>query len=233
VILIFTRDYGKISVGTSINEKGRSKSSLAIRPFTFGNYQIFDGRTYYNLDSCETKKSYYAFGEDLDKFSAASYVLELTDHMLPEGLPQPKLFSLLTDFMAELEGRKKKYGTLVIAYEIKALSILGVFPELDNCVICGEQKDDYKFSIASGGLICKDCLGKMPEGSDRSLIYDDGFGIVKLVKYFDKTPLQSFSGIALADAEAERLHNVIREYMAYHLELGKLKSEGLFSVVDG
>ena len=34
---------------------------------------------------------------------AASYVLELTDKMLPEEMSQPRIFSLLLEFMEALE----------------------------------------------------------------------------------------------------------------------------------
>lgn len=42
MILLFSKKYGKISAGTSIQEKGRGKSSLALRPIlTYGRYELF------------------------------------------------------------------------------------------------------------------------------------------------------------------------------------------------
>ena len=133
MILLFTKEYGKLSVGTNIGDKGRSKSSLALKPFTYGNYQIFEGRNYYELDRADAITSYYLIGEDLDRYASAAYALELTEKLIPEGLPQPAVFDLLLDFLGELEQRKKKYETLLIAYEIKLLRILGEFPVLDSC----------------------------------------------------------------------------------------------------
>ena len=72
MVLIFTRKYGKISVGSSITEgKGRSKAALAVRPFTYGRYDLFVNRGYYDLNSAEVKRSYYSLGENLDKYNAA------------------------------------------------------------------------------------------------------------------------------------------------------------------
>ena len=34
MIVVFSKKYGKISCGTSINEKGKNRSALALRPFT-------------------------------------------------------------------------------------------------------------------------------------------------------------------------------------------------------
>ncbi|MBQ1489803.1 MAG: DNA repair protein RecO, partial [Eubacterium sp.] len=108
MILLFTKKYGKISVGTSLSEKGKNRASLALRPFTFGSYQIYQGRNYYNLDRAETVKSFYGIGEDPDKYMSASYVLELTERVVPEEVPQPQIFQLLVTFMEELSERPKK-----------------------------------------------------------------------------------------------------------------------------
>ena len=45
MLLLFTRKYGKISVGTGLSERStRSRAALSIRPFTYGRYQLFKSR---------------------------------------------------------------------------------------------------------------------------------------------------------------------------------------------
>lgn len=230
MILLFTKEYGKISVGTNIGDKGRSKSSLALRPFTYGTYQIFEGRNYYELDRADAVTSYYAIGEDLDRYAAASFALELTEKLIPEGLPQPAVFSLLREFLGELEQRKKKYETLLIAYEIKLLRILGTFPVLDSCVSCGRKDDLLFFSVPDGGVLCRECAERLETNGEQPLIFHIDFDIIKVIIYFARHPLHSFSGVALSDEVSMKLQHILKEYMVYHFDLGKLKSEGLFSV---
>ena len=86
MMLLFTKKYGKISAGSSLSEKGRGKAALALRPFTYGNYELYKGREYYNLNSGEVIRSFFKIGEDLDKYMEASFVLELTEKMIPEDL---------------------------------------------------------------------------------------------------------------------------------------------------
>ena len=230
MILLFTKEYGKISVGTNIGDKGRSKSSLALRPFTYGTYQIFEGRNYYELDRADAITSWYAIGEDLDRYAAGSFVLELTEKMIPEGLPQPAVFSLLLEFMQELEQRKKKYMTLVLAYEVKLLRIVGAYPVLDSCASCGTKEGLDHFSVEEGGIICRDCAERLEANGHKALIFKAGNDIINVVDYFVKNPLRSFAGIALSDDVADRLQRILKAYMDYHFDLGELKSEGLFSV---
>ena len=126
MITVFSKNYGKISCGSSISEGGKNKTALALRPFTYGKYELFKGRETYNIQGAETVKSYYGLGEDVDKYMAACYVLELTDKALMEDQPQPKMFMLLLDFLEMLERRKKAYNTLVIGYQLKLLKYQGL-----------------------------------------------------------------------------------------------------------
>ena len=180
MLLLFTKKYGKISVGTGLNEKGRNKTALAVRPFTYGNYELYKGRDYYNLNSAEVIRSFFRIGEDVDKYMEASFVLELTEKLTPEELPQPKLFVLLADFLAAMEKREKRHKTLVLAYEVKALLILGSFPVLDRCSCCGKDEKLRYFSVKDGGMVCEKCRNT----ANDTLIYEPKFDIVNILKYF-------------------------------------------------
>ena len=72
MIVIFTKQYGKLSAGTSVNEKSRSKAALALRPFTYAEYDIFKGREAFSINTASVSKSFYSIGEDIDRFMAAS-----------------------------------------------------------------------------------------------------------------------------------------------------------------
>lgn len=224
MILLFTKKYGKISAGSSLSEKGRNKAALALRPFTYGNYELYKGREYYNLNSGEVRRSYFRIGEDVDKYMESAFVLELTEKMMPEDLPQPKLFNLLVEFLTAMEKREKKHRTLVLAYEVKAMGILGVFPVLDCCACCGEKEQLQYFSVRDGGMVC----GKCRNNSNDTLIYAPKFDIVNILKFFSKTPMSGFEKIALADSVGELLQSILREYMSYYLEIGTLNSENMF-----
>ena len=245
MILLFSRKFGKINVGTSINEGGKNKSALAVRPFTNGRYELFKGRESYNLNSGQVLQSFYRIGEDLDKYMAASYVLELTEKLLPEEMAQPRLYQLLLDFLAEMEQRGKKHGTLVMAYMVKALDILGTMPCLDQCAACGCKADSgadratdsgsgspgglHLFSVEEGGMICASCGQQLRKENGRALIYEIKFGIVDILKYFQKHPLSDFRRLALEEKTLEMLQRILRQYLAYHLDIKELKSEVFFS----
>ncbi len=231
MILLFSQKFGKINVGTSINEGGKNKSALAVRPFTNGRYELFKGRESYNLNSGQVLQSFYRIGEDLDKYMAASYVLELTEKLIPEEMAQPRLYQLLLDFLGEMEQREKKHGTLVMAYLVKALDILGTMPCLNQCTACGCSGSEHLhlFSVEEGGMLCDACGQQLRKENGRALIYEINFGIVDILKYFQKHPLSDFRRLALEEKTLEKLQHILRQYLAYHLDVKELKSEGFFS----
>ena len=244
MLSIFTQKYGKISAGTSISEKSsKGKATLSLNRFTYGRYEIFRSRDFYNVNSGEVVKSFFRIGEDPDKYFAASFALELTDKALPEELPQPKLLNELVDFLGTLEDRSKGFITLVIAYEIKLLDAVGMLPNLDECVVCGSKQDDAKklryFSVEDGGMICEECMRKIEQeiaqnsksSAKPRLIYSPKFDIVNIIKYFSKRPISAFGNIMLDAETEEELYKILREYILYHMDVGTLKSELYPSIV--
>ncbi|MCQ4636309.1 DNA repair protein RecO [Anaerovorax odorimutans] len=233
MVLLFSKKYGKISAGTSISEKGRNKSALAMRPFTYGRYELFKNRDSYNINGAEVLKSYYRIGEDVDKYMNSSYILEFTEKLLVEEQPSQALFNLILDFFSVMENRQKSHGTLVLGYEVKALKIMGVMPRLDRCACCGEicgtQNPPRYFSIKDGGIICEKCGGSVELSSNDTLIYPVSFGIVDILKYFADNSLKNFENLALEENVQKKLQTMIRRYAAYHLDIGDLKSESFLT----
>jgi DNA repair protein RecO (recombination protein O) len=155
MIVLFTKQYGKLSAGTSVNEKSRSKAALALRPFTYAEYDIFKGREAYSINSASVSKSFYSIGEDIDRFMTASAFVEYLDKVLPDGEPMPKLFDLSLDFLQSVSVSRKDPDTLLYAFIVKTLGMLGVAPELGCCVNCGRRPDDFgegfrMFSVSGG-----------------------------------------------------------------------------------
>jgi len=231
MLLLFTREYGVISAGTSLGERGKSKSALALQHFTFGRYALHRGRDSYNIDSAEVIRSFYGIGENVDKYFNGAYVLEFTSKVLHPEVRMSAVFDLLISFFDMLERREKGFGTLVLAYQTKLLRYLGVAPVLDRCAVCGQPPGAW-FSIEDGGLICDSCreqiLREEGENSARSaLIYPASFGIINALKYFNNHSLKELENIAMNEAAGKQLQKIIREYAAYHLDASNIKSESM------
>ena len=229
MIVLFTKQYGKITAGTSASEKSRSKAALALRPFTFADYDIFRGREAYSINSAQARKSFYSIGEDVDRFMAASAFIEYLDKVLGEEEPMPKLFDLALAFLESVSKSKSSAETLLFAFIVKSLKLLGVAPELSCCVGCGKSPDDFgeggikRFSVTGGGIICPDCAEQEKTTPD-SLIYSPAFDIITVFGYFDSRPLATFEKVDLKPDVAGVVRDILAEYTDRYLGVDVLRS---------
>lgn len=230
MLSIFTERFGKISVSVAGNKmSGKTRGSLAFRPFTLGSYDIYTGRDYYSLGRAETSKSWFGIGEEIERYLEGSFVLEFTDRLLEESVPSPALFSLMKDCFDVLEKRTKEHSFLTTAFQIKAVAIMGVAPELENCVICGKKHDDYMFINEAGGCVCRNCISEVSK-SDNPLIYRNDSDIINRIKYLIRTPMKNLERIYLEEQSLGEINRLIREYSRYHLDIAELKSERVIKV---
>lgn len=228
--LLFSKKYGKISVAAGANDKVGSRFALALRPFTHARYELFKNREVYNIKAAEVVKVYFGIGEDVEKYMCASFALEFAEKLLPEGIPSVELFRLLLDFFDIIETRKKKHMTIVMAYQLKAIQIMGLAPETDRCVRCGAKEDLKFFDVKEGGTLCGGCRNYISGSDNEALIYDLDFDIINVLSYFLGNNLKSLEHIALDEKILARLRVIIKEYRTYHLGIKELKSEDFLMI---
>lgn len=223
MIVIFTKDYGKISAGTSINEKSKGKSALALRPFTHAEYDLFKSRDSYSINSAQVKHSYYTIGEDLDRFLIASKLIEYLDAILVEGQARAKLYEMTLSFFESITRKESDFETLLYAFIVQSLRVQGVMPELSGCVNCG-KKDAKLFSVSAGGMICEDCARREKEAGNY-LIYKPNFDIVEVLTYYMNNPLERFEKITLKPKISEELRQILSSYIKYHMGVDVLDNK--------
>lgn len=230
MILMFSDKYGKISAGTSVSEKSKSKSALALRPFTLGRYEIITKKHFYTIKSGDVINSYFDIGEDVDRFMNASYVLEFTDKIMPEEAPSKEMFELLSNYMSLIEGRKRGFETLTLAFLVKALQIAGITPEIKKCIQCGEENTPSYFDVKAAGIVCENCHENASNNSSDELRYSINFDIVKVLIFLLENDIKSMEKLDLDDEKRVILLKMLRDHAEYHLGIGKLKSEKIESI---
>lgn len=229
MIVIFTRQYGKISAGTSINEKSRNKAALALRPFTFAEYELFKGRESYSINSASARRSYYSIGEDLDRFMTASAFIDYLDKVTADGEPMPGLYDLAMDFLDSVSRASKSADTLLYAFIIKSFRLLGVSPELGCCVSCGRSAAGggvRQFSVTSGGIICDECA-ETEKSEPNALIYRPSFDIIEVFGYFQSKPLSTFEKVVLKGDVAGMIRRILAEYSDRYLDVDVLSGSAV------
>ncbi|MDR3304609.1 MAG: DNA repair protein RecO [Clostridiales Family XIII bacterium] len=200
MILVFTRDAGKISAGTRISERKGGGGALAIRPFAYGRYFVREGANgFFSITSAETIDAHFALGGDADRFAEASFALEFTDRLLPEGIPAQNIFDLLRRYLTLLCARESDFRLLTISYMVKVMQDTGVFPD----------------AVSSADF---------PENELLSGVNDD---IFTQIVFLAENPLERMAGLTFNREKEGAVFTILTEFARRHLDIGMLKSEKL------
>ncbi|MFK9091422.1 DNA repair protein RecO [Bacillus salipaludis] len=218
IVTLFTREWGKVGVMARGAKKPNSRLSSITQLFTHGYYLVQRGTGLGSLQQGEIATSLRSIGEDIFLTAYASYIVELTDKCTEEKKPNPYHFELLYQTLNYMnEGYDP--DILMNIYEMKMLNVMGLYPILNQCSVCGLTDGHFSFSIREGGFICHRCLPKDPYHFKLS---PASVKLLRLFYYFD---LSRLGNITVKNETKEELKKIItayyEEYSGLHLKTKK------------
>jgi DNA repair protein RecO (recombination protein O) len=218
IITIYTREWGKIGFMARGAKKPNSRLSAITQLFTYGYFLVQRGSGLGSLQQGEIISSMRSIREDIFLTAYSSYLVELTDKGTDEKKTNPFLFELLYQTLNYLnEGYDQ--DVLVNIYEMKMLNVMGLYPILNQCSVCGCTDGHFSFSIREGGFLCHRCLEKDPYHFKISQ------ATAKLLRLFYYIDLSRLGNISLKPETKAELKKVIStyydEYSGLHLKTKK------------
>jgi len=213
IVTMLGRSRGKIrAVAKGVRRTG-SRFGSRLEPFMLVDLQCYEGRS---LDTVTQAVTVGAFGAaiaaDYQKYTAASAIVEAADRLTDDD-GGPQQYALLVGALRSLARAEHTPGLTLDSYLLRALSIAGWAPSLDECAVTGEPGPHTTFVIQSGGVVAERVA---PPGAPR---VDTGtLGLLAALLAGDW---------AVAEGADERTRSrasgLIAAYAQFHLERG-LKS---------
>lgn len=174
IVTFCTADFGKLRGIAKGARRSRKRFANALEPFCCSQI-LFSRRSPDSLALIEASEVISHFPQiraDLEKTLAASYLIDLTDHFLPEEKKSQGVFRLLQDFLQLIEADPAPAETIVRFFELRLLKLAGYDPRLDRCLCCNRPVGEdltYRFQAAEGGLTCTLCRPDSPDAIQVSL----------------------------------------------------------------
>lgn len=229
IVTLLTREEGKVQAVAKGARRPRNRFSAACQLFTHAKVQCFHGRNMDTLSQTEITESFRKLREDLTKMAYATYACELMDEMLKEKEKNNETPFLLLLTTLHLFNEGENPESLLRAYELKLLSILGFRPNLEDCVSCGSALPEgpfVRFAPGPGGTLCDRCSG---EGEAVLRLSRGALESMKRLMDADirKTHVIRFS----AEMQAE-IARALEHYITYRTDR-KLKSREFLEAVRG
>jgi DNA repair protein RecO (recombination protein O) len=162
-LVILTKELGKITAFVKGARKPNSAFLACSQPFSFGEFQLYVGRTSYNVISVNISNYFDELRKDLEAAYYGLYFCELADYFTRENDDGSQILKLLYQTLRALSQTSIERRLIRLIYELKILVFNGEAPQVSRCVKCGADEETFYFSSEAGGIVCQDCYKKFSD----------------------------------------------------------------------
>jgi DNA repair protein RecO (recombination protein O) len=223
LVLLYTREQGKLSAMARGGRKPHSGWGAALEPLTVLDFLLFEKGGGRLIVQWQIEQSHAALRSDLSAMAVALYWTELLAELAQENDPNPRVYQELTDALSVLQAGLEPVVTNN-AFLLKLLSLLGFWPRLDSCASCGKPVSGkvVTFNPKAGGVLCPQC---------------QVFGKSITVRAATLARARALVGFAWEDLHPDpetddELQELLRLFLGVHLEKGFSPVLTFFSRLD-
>lgn len=148
-LVVLTRERGKIVVFARGARRPGNMLMAPSRPFSFGQFSLFEGRDAYNLQSAEISNYFDGIAADMEAACYGSYFLEFADYYTRENLDESAMLMLLYQSLRALLKPAISNHLIRRIFELKAMVINGEYTEHPPREVCESANYTWEFVIAS------------------------------------------------------------------------------------
>ena len=214
VVVLFTREYGKLRLVARGARRPKSKFGASVEPITWGNY-VFYRRENRDLQTLSEGDIFYAFSGIKAAYRRTAYasaVCELLDHMTVDEDRNTMLFSVALDALKWMESIEEGAVELPLWYfQLKAAAASGYRPHLSGCVRCGERLSGprIRFNPFLGGTLCERC------GDSGMVLKGDTVRFLEQLQVGrpERIDLRTFDRIDRVEVD-----RALRHFLAHHVD---------------
>lgn len=209
-ITILTKERGKITAFARGARRPSSQLLAATDPFSFGEFEVFEGRNSYNVTKASIQNYFRDLVMDLDAASLAFYFAEFAEYYCQENNDEREMLKLLYQSLRALENPQYPKPLVRAVFELKAITINGEGPQVFSCMHCHTKEDLCVFSVQRGGIFCGTCA-KSVKGMK---ILDS---TRYTMQYIISTPVAKLYSFTVSEEVLKELTIIMKEYLAHYV----------------
>ncbi|MDO4332239.1 MAG: DNA repair protein RecO [Eubacteriales bacterium] len=131
-VVLLTKERGKISAFARGARRTNSRLMAAANPFTFGIFQLYEGRSSYNIREFSAANYFESLRSDFEGAYYGMYFLELCDYCTRENNDEKEVLKLLYQSLRALTHQALPRKLVRSIFEIKLIVLNGEFPGLPS-----------------------------------------------------------------------------------------------------
>jgi DNA repair protein RecO (recombination protein O) len=156
-VIILTKERGKITAFAKGARKQNSALLACTQPFTFGNFTVYEGRSSYQMNSCDSLNYFVELRDNLEAVTYAMYFCEFAEYITRENVDESAILKLLYQSLRALTKGTIPFRLIRYIFELKIMTLNGEAVQVFECVKCGKKESLHALSLHKGGILCIDC----------------------------------------------------------------------------
>lgn len=154
-LILLTKEEGKITAFVKGARRSNSRMLACSQLFAYGDYVLAQGKNSYNVYQASLVESFHHLRLDMEDLAYGMYLLEFVAFVAKEEEENQVLMQWLLLSLKVIENKHISSRLAIRIFELKAMSIIGFTPWLNDCLVCHKEDIAY-FSPESGGVLCSD-----------------------------------------------------------------------------
>jgi len=158
ILTIMSADNGKIRAIAKGSRKIKSRSGGHIELFGLVDFILANSRSLNIVTSATLTWYPHNLASDYDRLGLAYLFSSMINKLVDEEEPHVEVYELLLASLNALE-KSGVEPQLELWFKLRLLDALGYKPQLDCCVVCGENSGEASYFISAerGGLVDERC----------------------------------------------------------------------------
>lgn len=144
---LLTAEAGRISAFARGARRPTSRLSAAVRPFAFGRFELFQGKSSYSLEKAEITHYFEELTGNVELAYYGFYFLEVCRYFSRENVPARAELELLYYSLRALSLPQLQIRLVRAVFEIKLLDISGICPPPEKAALGDGAMYAFKFVL--------------------------------------------------------------------------------------
>ncbi len=206
-ITLLTKERGKITAFARGARRPNSQLLAATNPFSFGEFELFEGRSSYTVARAAIQNYFRELTENFEVTYYGFYFLEFADYYCQENNDEREMLKLLYQSLRALISIAYDNRLVRSVFELKALAINGEAPNVFSCLACGGKEQLLYFSVKRGGALCGACKDGVPDAVRvaESTMYT--------MQYVISARIEKLYRFTVSDEVLRELQQVLKDYL--------------------
>ncbi len=223
-VVLLTKERGKITAFAKGARRTTSALLAATNPFVFGTFDLYEGRSSYNLRQASVKHHFTELAMEQPGVYYGFYFLELADYYGKEYTDEIAMINLLYVTVKALLNPRIDNKLIRRIFELKTLVIQGEYPQMFACNQCGITENLTQYSEEANGILCGECAGNSVHARaiDGSTLYT--------MQYIISAPVEKLYTFAVSLKVQNCLDVIVGQWLAHHMDR-QLKSQTILEMM--